>query len=1170
MQRMFFVGCGGTGGAVLTYMMDQLRAEFRAAGLADIPAAWQFVHVDVPRVSDTRIPGLGGVPDVGGTYISVGPYEPRYSAAEQLVTSSLSSGGGSPIAADNGMGQLSSWLPGNPAEVRVPLDKGAGQLRGVGRIATLSNIKTVNERLMSAWESMSSMQARAEGAAAASAMPQLEEYHSNIEPIVMVVSSMAGGAGASMVLDICRLLSEIPGSNDQTTPVFLASSSVFGALPEGLRTGILPNALAMFGEIVAAQTGASRAADVTLLRGLNVGGGPGRDLPFTRVIPFGNTVGTSDNAAEFGDGQQDTVYRGLARAMAGLVSSDQALGPWMQFVVANDNPTPMDKKLFGWGGSNQALQWQGFGYASVAMGRERYLEYAAQRLSRTAVDHLVSGHFTTGDDTRSAEQAIRERVSNRWETVCRRLEIPPVSGREGEQAFRRWVEQVLDEAQDNAEALRSRIDAALPVVSGRRPAGQLREVVATHLERARPGLDAAARAEAYELVYLWAEAFVQRLEAVLAQEIAEAGLPYAQQLLESLTVHLCDGLAEMLDSAGRHFTSPVQPPEVKILSELKDSVDGGGVLSLIREKYVPFTRMRIRGEGALLLSDTLRRARPGLFTPMRAAVGEAVERLRSACQQPPAETGLAVLATASYQAWPSDGDERVNERWSASVNEVLLTPASTFQSRYDGDLLDAVDTASHKEMSVEAAKHRAVSSVIRGQWNVPGGREAPGGLLSRNRQWVPESLVRIPGAEDTRVAVPASYSIDTATEALLARSRGFVGRAGMSFRSFVDESLRSFVAKEGLSESERAQRCRSVQEAFAKALEAGRPLIKIDTRVVQALHQQSPLIHYEFSDIPFQGLQLAEDLTAALGKVNNVDPDLLQKFRSAPPFNGNPHVTKVDLFGSYRGYAPVAFAGVLDPIATAWSNTMQASRGDFWRMRRARPLPAALPITQVEREAMVGGWFVGQITGSLILPGRGVDAAVRVFDEESGAWLAFPHPMLRPPSSFRRGYDWLPAVMESMLLAITKFSDEPVGSSMAPYRALRQLWDVADFEPTNTAHGVGVLKGEVRLRDWMNGQLDVPGGRSAVPGLTAASSASERAEAGTRWIDTIRRIVGTDLSPSGLDGAPGAGAHSLLQTRREAAEAPLLRDLAPDVWKASGLIRQWLTPTEEEVDDDHF
>ena len=53
MRKFLVVGCGGSGGSTLAFMMDQLKSELAARGIDSIPAGWQLVHVDVPTAPDT-------------------------------------------------------------------------------------------------------------------------------------------------------------------------------------------------------------------------------------------------------------------------------------------------------------------------------------------------------------------------------------------------------------------------------------------------------------------------------------------------------------------------------------------------------------------------------------------------------------------------------------------------------------------------------------------------------------------------------------------------------------------------------------------------------------------------------------------------------------------------------------------------------------------------------------------------------------------------------------------------------------------------------------------------------------------------------------------------------------------------------------------------------------
>src|ERR1700754_1747257 len=78
MRRFLIVGCGGSGGATLAFIMDQLRSELHSAGIEKLLGGWQFVQIDVPSAPETGPEGLANVPEQGGTYIGCGPPNRRW------------------------------------------------------------------------------------------------------------------------------------------------------------------------------------------------------------------------------------------------------------------------------------------------------------------------------------------------------------------------------------------------------------------------------------------------------------------------------------------------------------------------------------------------------------------------------------------------------------------------------------------------------------------------------------------------------------------------------------------------------------------------------------------------------------------------------------------------------------------------------------------------------------------------------------------------------------------------------------------------------------------------------------------------------------------------------------------------------------------------------------
>ena len=94
--------------------------------------------------------------------------------------------------------------------------------------------------------------------------------------------------------------------------------------------------------------------------------------------------------------------------------------------------------------------------------------------------------------------------------------------------------------------------------------------------------------------------------------------------------------------------------------------------------------------------------------------------------------------------------------------------------------------------------------------------------------------------------------------------------------------------------------------------------------------------------------------------------------------------------------------------------------------------------------------------------------------------MPFPHPLLTPPTRFLDINDWLPAVLESILLAVARSHERPVMASMRPYQLLRELYDNA---ANLRKSGIQAVSGEGLLLDWLtDGATPPERGRVARPG----------------------------------------------------------------------------------------
>ena len=1151
-RRALIVGCGGSGGKTLAYMMDQLASDLAEAGIYQMPPGWQFVHVDVPLSAESGPPNMANVPGQGGRYVSTGVSSDSYHDLDSVVAGRL--------AAASGGAQLhtiASWAPADPRHVMVNIGNGAGQYRAIGRMLTLHSAAHLLQTFDSIWKELflpSTDQAMR-------SLSLLGPYDAQQPPLVFVVSSMAGGAGASMALDVCRLLSGVQGLPTANIGVFMVSPDIFAALPQSQRPGVYPNALAMMGEIVAAQVGSSAVCDQDVLSGLGING-ISTPTPFARVFPVGLYAGKQH--ARFGDGSANDVYRGLGRGLAALLKSAAAVEPYVAYDLTNTGGLTPNRADFGWGCEPDQLAWGSFGFASMSMGRDRYAEYSAQRFARRAVDRLLDGHLDPGSPASGAEQ-LRQRVSDNWDRECRALRMwcGPAQG-----SFADWL--VTEQWPQAAllGAIRGPLEADLQA-SIDSPDGQEARawagVAAARLHDHRQIWDN----RVYELAYRWAFGWHrQLLDAtcnLLRWAMANWGLPYANALLDRVRSHVQD---VVIPAAAQLRDQPGEPIAVlgadleRQLAGLRGRISNGRqIQEQLANRIVGAMAQHTYARACGFVADLLGAYVADVLNPFETSISAATTLLDTARRQAPQVGALAVVQSNQYGDWPLD-DAPAPERFDEANNEVLLTSSRDFKPQFEADVIGSVPG----DLSYRDAREAAVTRIIAGEWEMPKGGRPPGGLLGLEQDWRPQILGMDPETRQPLSAQRSVLAVRVDPAQVLQRARAFVDRADMSFSRFCTVSLRDFVLANDVPPAMKQQvsmeRGALVIDKFRSTLALALPLAGVSPQLVQALYGQSVHYRYKFSEVPFAGLGgLQDQLLAVTDPIADPNLDASVQINLQSALSTGDRVRRVDVFGSYPNYVPICFDSILQPAVKQWDESSPAAKADFWKWRRSRPLAGSLPLGRAALQAMVTAWFLGQIIGQLRFPRppyTGAVAPAEVWDPQQQRWVSFPDPMLTPVERFRHLLDWLPCVLESSLLAIGRTYQNPVLESLRPYRLLREM---VDDSPNMPVGPVQTPAGQIRLAEWLRTGQTASGFPSMAPGADTASTITERKQAAEALLARSEQIIQKYFVPGSAADQTDVP-YAQIKDRAVAAKAPLLRDLTDEVLTAMRVLRQQLDAAE--------
>lgn len=1085
MRRFLVIGCGGSGGATVRYLMDELKATLARRGVPELPQAWQFLHIDVPTAPESGPGLLQSVRDQGGTYVGLSYPGAKYADMAATVQSKLRE--------QRALDTVASWWP-DPAQVDFPVVDGAGQFRAVGRVLTLATLATeIKPRLMDAWSRLNAARTLQEMHAVTARVPGtgvVEEHHA---PLVFVVSSMAGGSGASMVLDVCNTIgASLPGVQADHIGLFLFTPDVFKGLAPAAITGVQANAAAALAELIAAQTGAAGRGpgnpEQRLLQAIGINEVL-REQPFGRVFPVGGSIG--DTGARLGDGEPHTVYRALGRGLSALMLSGVATEEFAAYDLVNQGMYARPEQ-FGWGEPANKVAWSCFGYANLSLGRDRYAEYAAQRLARTALDHLVTGHRQPGDTSSGTEQ-VRRHVDARWDTICRQVGLP-VTGESAKSWFERLPEFTRWREQEAARLRGNLVDSATDPA---RAGDDLQQWTAQvdHLVRQRSAdLQTGIGLAADRWLLDWQQRTVTQIEHVTTDDIGLLGLPFAVAVLERLADHLGRWAGELKQAAT--FLEPAQLPrtfatKIAALVQARGRVRNvDGLATEIRTGYQNQIAAALLNRCAALAAESM----TSLATDMVQALAEACREGQGAVEHARAslavDTGLAQLRTDDYASWPSDADQVVPERFAHAENEVLLTTAEDFPLIFSAHV-----SALDHDPGRGTAREVAAVQIITGRWPTVGAQSSPGGLILTESPWRSPAVQVDPVTGNPIIPRRGRYAVTVRAQDVLGRARQFVERPDQAFSRYIGESLSDHLSDPALPELERRQRQEQFVDRFHQALQLARPLIGMYKPAIEHLHGANAYTrHYKFSAIPVEGLAVRAQLRRLLETDAAIDSSALSSFEKS--VEGESTIARIDVFGSYPSFYPLVFRSLLEPISSQWHGLSPHMRGNFWHWRRARALPAALPMGAGQRRAVVGGWLVGRLTGSVDVPADAAavgGAPVRVLDPGSGRWVDFPADLVLTRQDLRTQGDLLVLLLESMSIAVADCYQQAEQQPLHPYTALRRIFDDSLHGPSDS-DAINRRSGATRVEEWIaTGQAEAGGallGDAGDPELRRAAAAT--------------------------------------------------------------------------------
>lgn len=1172
LKNILFIGCGGSGGMTLRYAMDQIRADLKArTGRDVVPQKWQFVHIDAPATEE----GLGRgqlrvVTDYNSGARVVGSYQSLSSALSYenlndalMQTAASKSGGPNRLSEAVKIGSTAPRYVGRLDQLnQVPLTDGAGAVRLLGRTLVLNRIGEVVKAIRNAHQRMNGNDAAQEGADIADKCPELAldpNNTANAQTMIFISGSMAGGTGASILLDVA-LAAKAAIPNSQTS-VFGFMPDTFTNLAVGITANHTGNSIAMATELMAfmaTSTARSVQEDRALFETLGIAGnvGGGNNAPIDRFYPIGLAQGTG-GVVSHQNADPSSVYRRCGRGLARLVMSTKAFNDYISYTLANPRQQPVDPQFLGWGSDDRRSPWASFGYASLSMGRDRFREYAAQRVARVAVDTLVSGHATPDDPT-PADQQLRRRVDVRLATCLQDIGVPYFDDSQGNidrpTLAKGWLSQVIsDMVQPLVQDFRGRLAKHIPALVGDDTA-QTREWLTriglvNRDATVRADFDAISRdldVEVRQKLIPFVAGLQERILDVVRCGIADFGLDYGQELIQRIAGDSLKPLQGELTGLGRYTTgfnlemptlnSVHQQLQVngraKVLAGLgqvtQTAVDQG-IASQLQNNIAGMAATRLADVMASMLTDFLK--------PLRDELNVELLQLRNARKLQPKNTGVEVFYTDYYQNWPEEG--RVPSRFEQAHNEEVLTAPKDFPQIYQTQLRRQFD----REPDWQSAQKHFVVATITGQWDTRGGEQAPNDLLTVTRSWKPSALAE-PGEESQA----AKFSLRTTTKNIVDRALKYIDRKDGAFHGFISQDINGFLTDATANSVETSDREKLVIDKFMTVMNRAQPMVAVDKNIAASVHMNVDGIfrNLSFSNIPFMATPLGTQILNLVQQRAEFTPQTIsqleQQVEEGQPTKG---VTRVDVFGSYEIYQPVVYSSLFKPLRDAW-HAKNAQHNEMTFGRRTRTLTGFSIFSDAERQALIRGWLIGRQMGLVRYPQLATPGTAEVYDLETNSWLSFPEDLYYPPSEFHPNFydvEWLPSVLASSCIALLDWYgvNQQVVQTQAlnplrAYRALRRLHDTRDNLAQNfPAQSKKLLSQFIET------------GEGPLGPVKLAEGTTTREERRDAFVDACQRAIDKAYKPAFLTPQT---AFQTVKTTREALSLPLVADLAQEIVEA--------------------
>jgi len=1014
---MLFVGVGGSGGntvrairEILTERLEALKWE------GPFPDCWQTLWIDT-----IAIQGRGGfsAPILpSDSYLGLVPGQVNYQTVRDQIVNAT------PPSSRNQV--LAGWLP---ETTPVPISKGAGQFRAIGRTIGVSQLGIMNRFLTDAYSRLTSTQASNDLAR----LNQLFDIPVSGKPShtsVFVISSMAGGSGSGIFQDVAQLIKSINPSLDEFMHVMLYGADVFSlGIDAELMSGVPGNTLGALSEVVSGvwsktMTGASSFQF----------DGVGRPQQGPR---YGGKhhwlIGAKNNDGSLGASPKE-IYYAVGSSLASLTTSPTTQQWLDEYVVVNVFPGSANTtdltRLKSAEDQDHYQPFAAMGFSRISLGMDRFVEYAAECITRSAVEKLLWPDFepVSKDQSMNRNVQIDTRVDQLWSGF---LDDSGLRERNPDNA-------VLDALKGQDSFYSNFANECIASAAGRDSSldpSTWEQRIMNYFNANRGKLLTSAKLSIFESVQNWTQDIQKRVLSATTSVTVSGGLYVAAELLKKLRKEIEFLVKTELPSDAEqksNLTDEIRGRVLQFLSTGKAKIEKKDQeIQKVQDTVKKGIAFLGEVDRIMIAIELLADLDQNFLLPLLNKISAQTEALR---EERSKDTDFGF---ASFSTFPISDNAPVQERFSPPNTEQTLIDYKKFPKL----LREWSQSALEPEMQ-GAWELRMTERALLGIPFDKTGDGADQKMIEARPNWQPKNSSYRASVGN---AQKASFTIHAKIGDIYDRAKNMINLHAGTLSNQVNMGIRPYL--ENLADpSEKGRRQEDFEAKFSSALKYSKPMVEENKSVIDLVHPKSAGGTYtSFSTIPLENLDLQETIKKLVDDFDQGNKSI----GDSDTFSSSDSTREITIFTTTKSARnPVVFNSLMGPIYRDWISraNQSQSRQKFSALRRTKPIQETIPVSAEVLRDMFLGYLALTYTDLREIDDKDTvkGTKVLVYSYKQKGWVEFPHPLLGLKDNSKPS-DTLPAVMNSLSIALLQVNATTSLAPLLAYHALMEAGaDVSD------------------------------------------------------------------------------------------------------------------------------